>query len=81
MFAGSGRVMLTDLTDLCDEEEVKSVYQLQDRGKKRVCPCTKLLIGLTNFSGGVLYQQRDGISIFYLWNSENEKAFIMYQGV
>jgi len=25
MFAGSGRVMLTDLTDLCDEEEVKSV--------------------------------------------------------
>jgi hypothetical protein len=25
MFAGSGRVMLTDLTDLYDEEEVKSV--------------------------------------------------------
>jgi len=42
MFAGSGRVMLTDLTDLCDEEEVKSVYQLQDRGKKTVCHCTKL---------------------------------------
>lgn len=42
MFAGSGRVMLTDLTDLCEEEEVKSVYQLQVRGKKTVCQCTKL---------------------------------------
>jgi len=43
MFGGSGRVMLTDLTDLCNEEEVKSVDQLQDRGKKTVSQCTELL--------------------------------------
>jgi hypothetical protein len=41
-FASNGRVMLTDLTDVCDEEEVKSVHQLQDRGKKAVCQCTVL---------------------------------------
>lgn len=65
VFAGSGRLMLTNLTDLCDEEEVKSVDQLQDRGNKTVCQCTKLLVGLGNFSGGVLYEQRNGISIFF----------------
>lgn len=57
---------LTDLTDLCDGVEMKSVYQLQDRGKKTVCLSTKLLIGLTYFSGGVLYEQMDGTSNFFV---------------
>jgi len=41
IFAGSGRV-IRHLTDLCDEGEVKSVYQLQVRGKKTECQCKKL---------------------------------------
>ena len=42
-------------------------YQLQDRGKKTVYQCTELLTGLTNFRGGVLYEQGKGISIFFFF--------------